>query len=538
MSDRVKFLVYVVDPFRVRDSVCCIYAADEGAKEIKLSELAQLDGPVLSLYIGYLLDELRQANFGPPAQLIDIGDALRLSEGRPKDEGGEQLWDTWKSLAKVADSSTKVKALKDIFHSKSLWPSRDVLVSETMWLAETMANLWRKTSEKLTSQDELRRFEDVEIPIRGIFNHRQIKGICVNKDNLAELLRKVASEKYSAFLRIAPAIGRSPQSANYWNLTDYLAGTELNHLSNEKDGGSLRDSLRLASSHSTLAQDFLDFIDAGRDETTLKRCLSNEGRVFPIFSTMGTVTGRILVSEPSLQQLRRPYRQVIEPTPDHYFIYLDYAQFEPGVVAFLSNDKEFIDRYNEGDLYSSLSVHLYGSVEKRKLCKRVFLAYCYGMSEEALSKLLLPSDAGEDQRKILGKSIETFFSTFRGLRSLKEQCQSDLSREGLVSSLFGNRRYRVHGGSLTAKERRWALNQRVQATASLIFKEALVRIVHKFGADSVVLPMHDAILLEIPANYDFAKAASDASVELRAAFESRLPGVISRVTCEDFTHSQ
>src|SRR5690348_13182211 len=71
----------------------------------------------------------------------------------------------------------------------------------------------------------------------------------------------------------------------------------------------------------------------------------------PAFDCLGTVTGRILVRHPQVQQLRRSERKMIAPDPGRKLAYFDYAQFEPGVLASLSGDGPLLNSYNNSDIY-------------------------------------------------------------------------------------------------------------------------------------------------------------------------------------------
>jgi DNA polymerase I-like protein with 3'-5' exonuclease and polymerase domains len=497
--------------------------------------MINMSGDIFTIELGALIDCLRRQNHTQLPSLLEFSDALRIRCGRPKDEVGEKPWNAWRQLASSSGDKERIGTIHSVFQSRITWPDRNFLVKELNWLALEMHRLWQNLDDDLRSQDEHERFYRVEAPVRRMLNGRQLAGVRVNQGRLDNLIKEVEAEKYAAFLRIAPAIGRSPQNVNYWNIGSHLATTELAHLASIDDAGAMRDSLKLAGAHSELARALVSYVDSVRDEGTLKRCAGSAGLVFPLFQGHGTVTGRILVSEPPLQQLRSKYRGIVSPSPGSELIYLDYAQFEPGVVAFLSNDSAFIQAYNQGDLYASLSDHLYGASHERKRCKQIFLAYCYGMHEDSIVRLMLPRSAPEHEITQLSGAIRGFFANFPGLVNLRADCETLLQTQGWISSLMGNRRYRGQRGALTQKERRWSLNQRIQATASLIFKEAISNISSGFGWESFILPMHDAILLETPANGDSGAFEGACTKAMEQAFSNRLPGVFPRVVRSTFS---
>jgi DNA polymerase I-like protein with 3'-5' exonuclease and polymerase domains len=248
---------------------------------------------------------------------------------------------------------------------------------------------------------------------------------------------------------------------------------------------------------------------------------------------MGTVTGRILVSEPFLQQLRRRFRGVVEADSGKILIYLDYRQFEPGIMADLSGDPQFIEAYNSADLYSSLSQAVFEDEDHRSLCKRVFLSFCYGMPRSGLATLLLGKSPENGERETLEAKLQQFFDRYPGLEKLRSDLQHRLRQDGFVASLWGNRRYRLASGVLTPEERRWSLSQRIQGTAALIFKEALVDIADTLGPECIVLPMHDAILLQFPSSNAVESKAMAANI-MAAKFQTRCPAITPKISDEPF----
>lgn len=112
--------------------------------------------------------------------------------------------------------------------------------------------------------------------------------------------------------------------------------------------------------------------------------------------------------------------------------------------------------------------------------------------------------------------------------------ESRLLEDGFVCSLLGNRRLRSSAGSLTFKEKRWSLNHPVQSTASLIFKEALIKIAEEIGADSIILSMHDAVLLQLSNDSKFDRNVERATEMMIAAYKRHLPSIEARVTVGSF----
>ncbi len=299
-------------------------------------------------------------------------------------------------------------------------------------------------------------------------------------------------------------------------------------------GSRLQDAFEFATSHSNFARAFLSLVKAGQDESIIKRALSESGRVHPVFRVVATVTSRISVADPNLQQLRRSYRSLVSADPGLRLAYLDYAQFEPGVLAGLVSDESLLSAYNTGDVYLSLANRLFRDSSRRQLAKRVYLSFSYGMSPERIAKFLLGDLSSVTERSEYVDAIRSFFGNYAGIKDYQEDQQRQLLNDGFVSSVWGNRRYRDHHGALTDRERRWSLNHSVQSTASVIVKEALVDLYDEFGPDSIILPIHDAVLLQFRDDSSFRENVERGAEIMENSFSRRFPEVNVNVTARRF----
>ena len=78
--------------------------------------------------------------------------------------------------------------------------------------------------------------------------------------------------------------------------------------------------------------------------------------------------------EPSIQNMKRENRDIIIPSHGKEFLYLDYGQFEAGILASLSGDSKLIDLY-EKDIYSDIAANLLGSEDNRDQAKIIFYRF-------------------------------------------------------------------------------------------------------------------------------------------------------------------
>ncbi|MGO4502867.1 DNA polymerase [Dyella sp. 2YAF14] len=444
MND-AAFLSYFPDPFNVKDSRYFVLYGSRGGNELSGGDLSNFAGTLITYETQVLIEDMRRGGVRPPLGLINIDDAIRLRAGRARDEGGERLWNLWRNLGPHFDSPGDAKVFEQVARSKSHRPDASEIVALLAKGAKAVCALWAELEHALNELDELERFLQVDVPVQQIFHHRQARGVAVDKEAALGLLRHVSTEKYLAYSKVAERLGRSPTGLGFWNIQTHLSKTDALDLAAETDGGRLRELFKMAAARSEFARDYLSYTDADRDEMVLRRSAALGGRLYPEFQAHGTVTGRILVSDPYLQQLRRRYRKIVVADHGKRLAYLDYSQFEPGILAFLSGDEALIAAYNAGDLYEALSVAVYGNADSRPLSKRIFLAYSYGMTADRVSKLLL-GEGNEAKLEQMQTTISKFFEAYPGLEAFRASMQSELINKGFVGSLFGNQRRRASEG--------------------------------------------------------------------------------------------
>lgn len=461
---------------------------------MSLERLADRDEALVTYDAPRLIAVLRSAEIQPPL-LVDIRDGLKLLSGLSKDQGGERQWDTFAALSR-ASTSDQPRLIGDLVSAKR--PQLERTETETLvkGTAEALRTTWDDLRIALQMKGEWKRFLEIEIPVQQVFRKREFLGLPIDRKQWSETLEQVRSEKYTAYRELAQQLGFGPTSLNYWNVGKYLKGTDAEYLTDFSDNQSLERYFDIAQHQSKFAKAFLTFSDARRDESTLVRIGLQEDRTYPTFECFGTVTGRIIVTNPHLQALRKRHRSMMVSESGKELLYFDYCQFEPGILAGVAGDELFLSLYNSEDIYESLAKAIFDDVDKRSDAKRVFLGYVYGMSVSGLSWMLAGPMAHESTVTHFRSAINGFFDRFPALWEYRRKAQSDLEQSGYVSSALGNRRNRLSSGRLAPKEQQWALAQQIQGTASLIFKDSIIQISKLIGSENILLPMHDAILIQ------------------------------------------
>ena len=533
MTD-LAFLAHIPDPFHVGGSRFRLRDKHGNDHSLTAVELGGWVGPTMTIELPAFVDDLRRHGQPPPNSILDLGEALRLAVGMSKDDGGERHWNIWRALSKRFQSNGDARRFCDLALSREAVATSEDVSDLLQAALDAMQMLWADVQTRLQRCDELERLVNVEWPLQSLFANRQFQGIKVQSELVEGFLENIREEKYRAFRTVAEYLKISPSGLNFWNIGNHLRNTELEMLMEEADGSRMREAFRFSETKSQLASTFLTLDRAKRNETIVRRVIGSEERLYPIFSTFGTVTGRILVSDPYLQNLSRRYRGLIAAESGMTLSYLDFAQFEPGVLAALCEDQNLMADYNNSDLYCALAERIFRDEASRPIAKRVFLAFSYGMSAERIALFLDSSSDNPLGASSVASGIKSFFEQYPALEAFRMSQQTRLKSKGYVSSLFGNRRMRNSANELSAKEKRWALNHPVQSTASLIFKECLIALAKEFGRNAIVLPVHDAVLMQFDEDSNYRGKVEGAQQIMADQFRKRFPKIEATVTAGAF----
>lgn len=214
------------------------------------------------------------------------------------------------------------------------------------------------------------------------------------------------------------------------------------------------------------------------------------GRIHPRWRQLGTDTGRMSCTDPNLQQIPRGMRSVFGGSG--VFEKFDYSQIEVRVAAALYRDDEMLSALASGeDIHSEIATKIFGEVtpEKRKMAKALTFALLYGGSANTLRRHARSYGANiEDPNGLM----RVFFSRFRGFARSRVNAQ-ELARAGGARGVrlpLGYRRV-LSGDKLTSTR---LLNTRVQGTAAIGAKLAMVRLWEAGLADTLVAQVHDELV--------------------------------------------
>lgn len=333
-------------------------------------------------------------------------------------------------------------------------------------LLENIAELYKDLLEK--NQVEKERLEKLEIAINSIIYERQSKGINVDIGKVNSLCTQLEKEIYSIKNRLQTEFNiYDPDNPEQQKA--YLDSKKYNLIK------SPIFTFKARRNDDEVCRLLYDMLRSEQDLDSLIYMLSHRGakKCYPIYFGFGTITSRITLREPSLQNLRRTNRSIIIPEVGKKLLYIDYSQFEAGILASLSKDSSMIKLYKE-DIYANLAASVLGDKEKRSDAKVLFYRYMYGDTT-------------------LNSASKAYFQKFKALTKFKNDVERELLEEKQIGTEFGNFRCR---DEIVFN---WALSHKIQATASLIYKRAVERVFKEVKGADFMIPMHDGTLYEIGA---------------------------------------
>lgn len=377
-----------------------------------------------------------------------------------------------------------------------------------------LSRCWSTLELAAQEHGELERFRLIEQPASRYLVASAARGISIDVDRLREHKRNLEHEYFTA-LKTFSARYRVPlEVPDDLDVIAYLEprGFDFN-------GVDVDYILKFVPMQDSFATDLLHLRKLDQSRRVLTALPLSKNRIYPLVDIFGSITSRIYFKDPSLQNLAKRHRNIIRPDAGRHFCYVDYDQYEAGIMAALSGDPQLLALYSDGDIYEAFAARLFGDIGERKRAKRLFLSYAYGMSMRSL----IDAAVGYGADRIAAKSLFKGFSVFE---SWKASIWETFTNDGRVGTSLGNFLNRERDGPLTGQEQRSAVSQVVQGTASLIFKKALLALANVSEVE-MKLPMHDAVLVQVPPGYDVNVLPRLLGNVMSAHFDGRIVGKAS-----------
>ncbi|MDR1526310.1 MAG: DNA polymerase I [Dysgonamonadaceae bacterium] len=233
-----------------------------------------------------------------------------------------------------------------------------------------------------------------------------------------------------------------------------------------------------------------------------------DGKVHTTYNQATTSTGRLSSTNPNLQNIPvrdeegREIRRAFIPDPDCLFLSVDYSQIELRIMAHLSQDKNMLEAFRNGqDIHAATAAKIFGvpltdvTRDMRRKAKTANFGIIYGISTFGLAEQLHVS------RTEAKELIDGYFATFPDVRTYMNHSIAVAREKKYVETIFGRRRFLPDINSRNAIVRgyaeRNAINTPIQGSAADIIKVAMNRIYRRFREEKLqsrmVMQVHDEL---------------------------------------------
>ncbi|WP_249978727.1 DNA polymerase [Vreelandella olivaria] len=413
-----------------------------------------------------------------PSKVIDVVLLSKIAIGVKSVDGDVQPWDVSKTIKPLFQVGDDFDSYMDMYYRR-----KELVYDVYMLFSHKLAEYFEKLSILALNSGEMERFYSLELPVFNKLTFSACRGIRVDnsvvrehKDNLKlDFYRqlKLFADKHKVLYEI-PSEGdvREKLFKLGYNVQDY----------------SLEFLLDFLPSHDGYSDDLRSLRKTNKTYRIFNSISSGSNRLRPIVESHWTSTSRIYHKSPNLQNISKKYRNIFIPDEGMSLCYVDYDQFEVGIIAAISSDPKMKYIYENGDAYNDFSVRVFNDEGMRKTAKILFLSYVYGMSLENIASAV--NGLGGNQ-----KNAREYFSGFSVFEAWKESVNNEFLKNGRVSTIAANYLNRYSDSELTDKEKRISVNHVIQGTATYIFKRALLELSELEGVQ-ILIPMHDAALFQ------------------------------------------
>ncbi len=442
------------------------------------------------------------------------------------------LLDPARGYADVEDAATQLLGLE--------------LTGNPAAAADATFRLIAKARTELERRDQLRLYQEVEVPLAPVLAKMERAGVAID----ARELRVVGDRVDSATQQLRQHIHD-------------LAGEEFNIGSPQQLGKILFGKLGIPGGKKTktgwatgvevlqsLAREYpiCALVLEWREVTKLKNTYvdvipqlvdARDGRLRTEFNQTATATGRLSSTNPNLQNIpvrgelgRRIRRAFVAKSDEYVLLAADYSQIELRLMAHLSGDEAMRRAFEESaDIHDFTARQIFGigvgetvDSNQRRMAKSVNFGLLYGMSDFGLAQRL---EIGRVEAKEI---TAAYFARFPSVRAYIDRTIDEARVAGYVSTILGRRRYMpgLTSGNymLRAAAEREATNAPLQGSAADLMKLAMVRIdsaLEESRLDvAMLLQIHDELIFEVRAA-QLGEAAELVRSHMERAMELSVP---------------
>ncbi|MES2208219.1 MAG: DNA polymerase [Pseudomonadota bacterium] len=452
--------------------------------EVESYDIISLDQFLITHDFWLISNSLYKKHGKLPLKVIDIVLFSKIVEGVKSVKEPTQPWDISQTIKPLYKNSKDFDKYISIYYRKEI-----IDMNICMLFSHKLAEYTDSLLIKALNVGEYERFFSLELPVYNKLVLSACRGIRVCKETIKHHKERLKLDFYRELKIFA-----EKHNVLYELPSDEDIKEKLIKLGYNLEDYSLEFLIDFLPSLDGYTDDLRNLQKTNKSYRIFNSISSTKSRISPIVESHLTSTARIYHKSPSIQNISKRYRDIFISDNEFHLCYVDYDQFEVGIMAALSNDPKMMHIYENMDAYKDLSKQIFNNESYRKKAKIIFLSYTYGMSLENILRSI--SQLGGDQ-----KIAKKYFSEFTIFESWKNILCNEFQVKGKISSICSNYLNRKNTGQLSDKEQRTAVNHVVQGSASYIFKMALLEL-SKIDDIQILIPMHDAVLFQYKNGFD------------------------------------
>ena len=409
-----------------------------------------------------------------------------------------------------------------------------------------LEELYNKMSNLLKEKGQDKLYYDIELPLMTVLASMQIRGMYIDKDELAafgEMLDKkivgirdeiysLAGEEFNInspkqlgvilFEKLELPFGKKNKSGGY--------STNIDVMEKLKDKHPIVNLVLEYRQLTKLQSTYVVGLSSVVNEKT--------GRIHSNFNQTVTATGRISSTEPNMQnipvrtELGREIRKMFIAEYEGWsLIDADYSQIELRVLAHIANDASMKEAFLSGeDIHAQTAANVFNvplsevTSKMRSSAKAVNFGIVYGIGAFSLAQ-----DIGTT-RKEAQEYIDGYLAHYSGVAEYMKKTIDDARESGYITTVSGRRRYlpelNASNHMTRAFGERVAMNAPIQGSAADIIKIAMVNVYKKLKENNLkaklILQVHDELIVEAP-NEELEIASKILRDEMEKAYELSVP---------------
>lgn len=502
MSNDICFFLYQKD-FTEKDQDKYFLLEGTEFKEVTADYLVGLDCYLVTHDYWLIAPSIYKKQNRLPKKIIDVVMLSKILVGTKAVLADTQQWDISKTIKPLFTERVDFEKYMDMFYRRE-----ELDLDIYMLFSHKLSEFYESCAETAANLGEWKRFINLEVPVFNMLTTTVCKGIPVDKNVVRAHKVSIEYDYYRTLKSFA-----EKHDVHYELPSDGYIKEKLTELGYDTEGYDLDFLIEFFPSIKSYTND-LKALQKIASSLRLFNSISVQAkRLHPIVESHWTSTSRIYYKSPAIQNMSKKYRDIFTADGIKKVAYVDYDQFEVGVMASLSEDPFMLDIYKRSDAYTELAQTALGDVNKRKDAKKLFLSFTYGMSLKNILKAVQEMGGSKTKAK-------SFFLNFTRFQEWKESIWEKFEKDRRISTIDANYLNRISEGELSEREKRIAVNHVIQGTATYIFKLALLDI-SEYEDIEILIPMHDAVF------FQFTKSESPTLV--KDLFEKNISNILTNI---------